>query len=51
MTVLKSVTQPDRAQREAQTVGKAVVRAAAALGFGNRRTPASSGCPRPRSRA
>ncbi|WP_407943580.1 antitoxin Xre/MbcA/ParS toxin-binding domain-containing protein [Methylobacterium sp. EM32] len=36
MTMLKSVTQPDRAQREAQTVGKAVVRAAAALGLSNR---------------
>jgi hypothetical protein len=34
--MLKSIIQPDRAQREAQTVSKAVVRAAAALGLSNR---------------
>ncbi len=34
--MLKSATQSDREQREAQTVSKATVRAAAALGLSNR---------------
>ena len=34
--MLESVTRPDRAQREAQTVSKATVRAAAGLGLSNR---------------
>ncbi|KMO23371.1 MbcA/ParS/Xre antitoxin family protein [Methylobacterium indicum] len=36
MAMLKSATQLDREQRETQTVSKAVVRAAAALGLTNR---------------
>ncbi len=49
--MLKSATQSDREQREAQTVSKAVVRAAAALGLSNRALAGVVACRRPRSRA